>query len=76
MHDCILFTCFFSDTMILVICFLLITPNVYMLQKPSISNGGWLTYPVDVPVQPGPCNIDVRDTTLTQGLLLDTSTRI
>lgn len=37
-----------------------------MLQKPSISNGGWLTYPVDVPVQPGPCNIDVRDTTLTQ----------
>ena len=57
--------------MLLVICLLLISPYVYMLQKPSISNGGWLTYPVDVPVQPGPCNIDVRDTTLTQGLLLD-----
>jgi len=34
--------------------------------KPAISNGGWETFPSDVPVQPGPCNIPLRDNTLSQ----------
>ena len=35
-------------------------------RRPFISNGGWLTFPGDLLVQPGPCNIDIRDGTLGQ----------
>jgi len=35
-------------------------------RRPFISNGGWVTFPSDLLVQPGPCNIDIRDKTLTQ----------
>jgi len=36
------------------------------VHKPAINNGGWETYPEDVPVRPGPCNIPWRDGTLEQ----------
>ena len=35
-------------------------------QRPFISNGGWRTFPADMLVQPGPCNIDIRDRTLSE----------
>ncbi len=35
-------------------------------RRPFISNSGWVTYPSDLLVPPGPCNIDIRDKTLTQ----------
>lgn len=35
-------------------------------QRPYMSSGGWRTYPADLVVQPGPCNIDIRDRSLTQ----------
>jgi hypothetical protein len=35
-------------------------------ERPFISNGGWQTFPSDLLVHPGPCNIDIRDKTLTQ----------
>jgi len=34
--------------------------------KPYICNGEWKTYPDDVLVSPGPCNIPIRDNTLSQ----------
>ena len=36
------------------------------LERPYISNGGWRTYPSDIIATPGPCNIDIRDMTMTQ----------
>ncbi len=35
-------------------------------QRAYMSNGGWRTYPADMVAQPGPCNIDIRDRSLTQ----------
>jgi len=40
--------------------------------KAAINNGGWETYPLDIPAQPGPCNIPIRDNTLTQEEFLNT----
>jgi len=39
--------------------------------KPFLSNGGWKTYPKDIVVEPGPCNIPIRDQTLTQDEFLE-----
>ena len=36
------------------------------LDRPYISNGGWRTYPSDIVVSPGPCNVDIKDKTMTQ----------
>ena len=44
---------------------LLFTPTL-SLDRPYISNGGWRTYPSDIIATPGPCNIDIRDNTMTQ----------
>ena len=41
------------------------------IRKPSISNGGWETYPSDISVPPGPCNIPIRDNTLSQEEFLE-----
>ena len=41
------------------------------IRKPSISNGGWETYPSDISVPPGPCNIPIRDSTLSQEEFLE-----
>lgn len=37
-----------------------------LVDRPFISNGGWPTYPSDMIATPGPCNIDIRDMTMTQ----------
>eukprot|EP00088_Acartia_fossae_P068806 TRINITY_DN8801_c0_g1_i2.p1 TRINITY_DN8801_c0_g1~~TRINITY_DN8801_c0_g1_i2.p1 ORF type:complete len:264 (+),score=9.71 TRINITY_DN8801_c0_g1_i2:25-816(+) len=39
--------------------------------KPTISNGGWDTYPEDVMTSPGPCNIPIRDSTLSHQEFMD-----
>jgi len=31
-------------------------------RRPYFSEGGWKTYPSDMVAQPGPCNIDIKDT--------------
>lgn len=35
-------------------------------ETPYFSEGGWITHPSDLVAQPGPCNIDIKDSTLTQ----------
>jgi hypothetical protein len=40
-------------------------------KRPFMSNGGWHTYPSDLLVQPGPCNVDIRDRTLSQEEFLE-----
>lgn len=34
--------------------------------RPYVDNGGWRTYPGDLVVHPGPCNIAIRDSSLSQ----------
>lgn len=41
------------------------------LHKPAVSNGGWETFPADVLVPPGPCNVPIRDNTLSQDEFLE-----
>ena len=41
------------------------------LHRPAISNGGWETFPADVSVRPGPCNIAIRDNRLTEKEFLE-----
>ena len=32
--------------------------------RPYFSEGGWRTYPSDMVAMPGPCNIDIKDKTM------------
>ena len=34
--------------------------------RPYMEEGGWATYPGDLLARPGPCNIQIRDSRLTQ----------
>ena len=34
-------------------------------QRPFFSDGEWRTYPGDLVAKPGPCNIDIKDATMT-----------
>ena len=38
--------------------------------RPYFSAGGWRTYPHRMVAQPGPCNIEIRDNSLTQSEFL------
>ena len=58
--------------MILVLLLTQVLLTCYGNLKPYICNGGWTTYPDDVLVSPGPCNIQIRDSTLSQDEFLKT----
>jgi len=55
----------------LMYCLLQIGFAYTLLHRPAISNGGWETFPSDVSVRPGPCNIAIRDNRLTQKEFLE-----
>jgi len=52
-----------------IISFLLHTSFCH--ERPYVSNGGWRTYPSDLVATPGPCNIDIRDSRMTNKEFLE-----
>lgn len=45
---------------------LLVVVRTVALDRPYVSEGGWRTFPHDMVAQPGPCNIEIRDSRLSQ----------
>jgi len=44
--------------------------DIILLERPYISYGGWRTYPSDMLANPGPCNLDIKDSSLSEAEFL------